>query len=42
MATNSTAQANLASQKAKYQNDLSSMKVYPIVSFGVARNFRIR
>jgi hypothetical protein len=42
MATNSTAQANLANQKAKYQNDLSPMKVYPIVSFGVARNFRIR
>ena len=41
MATNSTAQANLASQIAKYQNDLNPVKVYPILSFGVAYNFRI-
>lgn len=42
MATNSTAQANLASQIAKYQSDLNPLTVYPILSFGVAYNFRIR
>jgi len=42
MATNATAQANLSSQIAKYQNDLNPLKVYPIFSFGVAYNFRIR
>ena len=42
MATNSTAQSNLAAQIAKYQNDLNPLKVYPILSIGVAYNFRIR
>jgi hypothetical protein len=42
MATNATAQANLSSQIAKYQNELNPLQVYPIFSFGVAYNFRIR
>jgi len=41
MATNSTAQAAINSQIAKYQSDLNPLKVYPILSFGVAYNFRI-
>jgi len=36
MATNATAQQNLAAQIAKYQNDLEPLKIYPILSFGVA------
>jgi len=42
MATNSIAQTNLAAQIAKYQNDLNPLKVYPIISIGVAYNFKIR
>jgi hypothetical protein len=42
MATNTTAQQNLAAQITKYQNDLEPLKVYPILSFGLAYNFRIR
>jgi hypothetical protein len=42
MATNSTAQSNLNTQIAKYQNDLDPLKVYPIVSFGLGYNFKIR
>ena len=42
MATNATAQQNLAAQITKYQNDLEPLKVYPILSFGLAYNFRIR
>ncbi len=42
MATNAIAQANLSSQIAKYQSDLNPLSVYPIFSFGVAYNFRIR
>lgn len=42
MATNATAQQNLAAQITKYQNDLEPLKVYPILSFGIAYNFRIR
>jgi hypothetical protein len=42
MATNATAQANLNSQVAKYRNDLNPLQVYPIFSFGVSYNFRIR
>jgi len=42
MATNATAQQNLAAQIAKYQNDLEPLKIYPILSFGVAYDFRIR
>jgi len=41
MATNSTAQAAINSQIAKYQSDLNPLKVYPILSFGVTYNFRI-
>lgn len=41
MATNTTAQANIASQVAKYQSDLNPLKVYPIISFGLAYNFQI-
>jgi len=42
MATNTTAQSNLAAQITKYQNDLNPLKVYPILSIGVAYNFKIR
>jgi len=42
MATNSTAQANIASQVAKYQKDVNVLTVYPILSFGIGYNFRIR
>lgn len=42
MATNATAQANLNTQVSKYQSDLNPLGVYPIVSFGVAYNFRMR
>ena len=42
MATNSTAQSNLNAQIAKYQNDLNPLKVWPILSFGVSYNFKIR
>lgn len=42
MATNSIAQTNIASQIAKYQNDVNPLTVYPILSFGVSYNFRIR
>ena len=42
MATNTTAQANLNTQIATWKNDLNDLKVYPIASFGVAYNFRIR
>jgi hypothetical protein len=42
MATNPTAQANIAAQVAKYQKDLNEVPVYPIFSFGIGYNFRIR
>jgi hypothetical protein len=42
VATDPTVQANLQAQVAKYKNDLDQLKTYPIVSFGVAYNFRIR
>ena len=42
VATDPTVQANLQAQVAKYKNDLDPFKTYPIVSFGVAYNFRIR
>jgi hypothetical protein len=35
-------QDNLAAQKAKWTSDLDDLKVYPIFSFGIAYNFRIR
>lgn len=42
VATDATAQADLAQQVKKYQSDVNPLKTYPIVSFGVAYNFRIR
>ena len=42
MATNSTAQTNIAAQVAKYQKDLNVLTVYPIFSFGIGYNFKIR
>jgi hypothetical protein len=42
VATDPTAQADLTAQVQKYQNDLNPLRTYPIVSFGVAYNFRIR
>ena len=42
MTNNATAQQNIASQIAKYQNDVNVLKVYPIFSFGIAYNFKIR
>ena len=42
MATDSTAQANVAAQVAKYQKDLNVVPVYPIISFGIGYNFRLR
>lgn len=35
-------QTNLQAQVKKYQNDVSILKFYPIVSFGVGYNFHIR
>jgi hypothetical protein len=32
----------LQAQVAKYKNDLDPLRTYPIVSSGVAYNFRIR
>jgi hypothetical protein len=43
--TNSTAQqiqSSLATQIAKWKNDLSPLETYPIVSFGVAYSFAVR
>jgi|HubBroStandDraft_1064217.scaffolds.fasta_scaffold47521_2 hypothetical protein len=42
MTTNASAQQNIASQVTKYQNDVNVLKVYPIFSFGIAYNFKIR
>lgn len=42
VATDATAQADLAAQVQKYQNDFNPLKTYPIVSFGFAYNFSIR
>jgi hypothetical protein len=42
VATDPSVQANLKAQVAKYKSDLDQLKTYPIVSFGVAYNFRIR
>jgi hypothetical protein len=39
MSTNTTAQANLSAQIAKYKNDLNPLQVYPIFSFGVSYAF---
>ena len=42
MSTNSTAQTNVAAEIAKYQKDLNQVPVYPIFSFGIGYNFKIR
>ena len=42
MATDSTAQSNVSAQISKYESDLDPLKVYPVISFGVAYNFRLR
>ncbi len=42
VATDSTVQANLQAQIAKYKNDLNPLQVYPILSFGIGFNFHIR
>jgi hypothetical protein len=34
--------SRLQAQVAKYKNDLDPLRTYPIVSSGVAYNFRIR
>jgi hypothetical protein len=41
MANNSTAQANVAAEVAKYQKDLNVLPVYPIFSIGVGYNFKL-
>jgi hypothetical protein len=38
----STARADLQTQVAKWKSDLNPLQTYPIVSFGVAYNFKIR
>ena len=40
--TDTTVQSNLKAEVAKYKNDLDPLKVYPILSFGVAYSFGIR
>ena len=40
-ATNSGIQNNLQAQIAKYKKDVSPLSVYPILSFGVAYNFKL-
>jgi len=42
VATDPTAQADLAVQVKSYAHDIEQLKTYPIVKFGVAYNFRIR
>lgn len=42
MATNPDAQANIAAQVAKYQKDLNVVPVYPLFSFGIGYNFKVR
>ncbi len=42
VATDPTVQANLNAQVDKYRNDLDPFRFYPIVSFGIAYNFKIR
>jgi hypothetical protein len=41
-ASNSYVQEALSAQLQKYQNDVNPLKTFPIVSFGVAYNFRTR
>lgn len=40
--TDPTVNANLQAQIAKYKKDLDPLKYYPILSFGVSYNFKIR
>lgn len=40
VASNTDVQNNLHAQVAKYQNDMEPLKTYPIISFGVAYNFK--
>lgn len=40
VATNQDVQTNLQAQVAKYRNDMEPLKTYPIISFGVAYNFK--
>jgi hypothetical protein len=42
VATDEDVQNNLQAQIAKYKHDLDPLKTYPIVTFGVAYNFRVR
>jgi hypothetical protein len=42
VATDPSVQQNLATQVAKYTNDLNPLKTFPIVSGGVAYSFRLR
>ena len=42
MATNASAQASINAQISKYEKDLNQLQVWPIMSFGIAYNFKIR
>jgi hypothetical protein len=42
VANDATVNSNLQAQIAKYRNDLNPVKVYPILSFGVAYSFHLR
>ena len=42
VATNPDVQSNLASQLVKYRRNMTDYKYYPILSFGVGYNFKIR
>lgn len=42
VATDPDVQSNLQAEVAKYKKDLEPLKVYPIISFGVAYSFRVR
>jgi len=42
VATDPTVNANVQAQISKYKNDLNQLKVYPIFTFGVSYNFKIR
>jgi hypothetical protein len=42
VATDQNVQDNLKKQIDKYKSDLDPLKTYPIVSFGIAYNFKIR
>jgi hypothetical protein len=42
MATNSSAQASLNSQLSTWETDLNKLKVYPILTIGIAFSFNVR